>query len=246
MIWIFPMAGRGTRTQALGAFKPFIEVSGRKVIEWLLTSIRRHIQPEDELVFITTEFFASEYAVESQLASILETLSIGRPFSVVTCPSTPPGPSASVYTACSYFDHNRPVTVVNCDQFIDFERLEWTSERQGFLPVYANFGHRSSYVQVRDGRIVRIVEKQNISNLASAGVYALACGRALREALEMQFEKGPKTGEEYFVGPALNHLIARGYELIPTAVRAKYDLGCLEGIERFAKAYLCGAGMNVL
>jgi NDP-sugar pyrophosphorylase family protein len=246
MIWIFPMAGRGTRTQTRGAFKPFIEVGGRKVIEWLLGSIRRHIQPDDELVFITTESFAGDYAVESQLASILEGLSAGRRFALVTCPTTPPGPSASVYAARAYFDNSRPAIVVNCDQFIDFERWEWTSPQQGFLPVYANFGTRSSYVEVREGRIVRIVEKQNISNLASAGVYALACGRALREALEMQFEKGPKTGEEYFVGPALNHLIARGYELIPTAVRAKYDLGCVEGIERFEKTCLCEAGMKLV
>ncbi|HOQ03823.1 MAG TPA: NTP transferase domain-containing protein [Anaerohalosphaeraceae bacterium] len=246
MIWIFPMAGRGSRTQTLGAFKPFIEIGGRKVIEWLLVSIRRHILPEDELVFITTESFAAEYEVESQLAEMLDAIVPGRPFHLVTCPTTPPGPSASVYAARNHFDNPLPAAVVNCDQFIDFERFEWTSQRQGFLPVYANFGSRSSYVEIRDGRIVRVVEKQNISNLASAGVYALSCGRALREALEMQFEKGPKTGEEYYVGPAFNYLIERGYELIPTAVRAKYDLGCVEGIERFQKTWMCETGIKVL
>ena len=41
MIWILPMAGKGTRTESLGEFKPFIKVNNKKIIEWFLIGIKK-------------------------------------------------------------------------------------------------------------------------------------------------------------------------------------------------------------
>lgn len=239
MIWIFPMAGRGTRTQQFGSFKPFIEIGGRKMLAWLFVSIRSKIRPEDILVFITTEQYAFEFDVETGIEKILSPYGLGRQVHLVTCPTVPPGPSASVYTARAHYDLDGPVVVVNCDQYIDFEMPEYTSPRQGFLPIYANFGSKSSYVEIRDGRIIRIVEKENISNLASAGVYGLDSGKSLIYAIEKQFNQKQMINDEYYVGPALNNLIEEGYDLVPTAVRAKYDLGNVRGIDCFRRTVCC-------
>ncbi len=239
MIWIFPMAGYGVRTQTLGQFKPFIQIRGRRMVEWLLRSLRGKIAAGDKTVFITTEHYASKFEVESNLEKIMARNGLDCDVHLVTCPTTPPGPAASVYTARAYYDRETPVIVVNCDQYIDFDMFNYTSVKQGFLPVYANFGNTSSYVDIRDGRITRIVEKQNISNLASAGVYSLASGKALICAIEKQFEKKDMTNGEYYVGPAMNTLIADGYELYPVAVRSKYDLGNVQGIEYFQETVFC-------
>ncbi|HPY77476.1 MAG TPA: NTP transferase domain-containing protein [Anaerohalosphaeraceae bacterium] len=239
MIWIFPMAGKGTRTQQFGSFKPFIEISGRPMLGWLFASIGRKIQMQDTLAFVTTEEYARAYDVQERIERILRSAGLGQPFSLITCPQTPQGPSRSVYLARDFLDTEQPVITVNCDQFIDFDCFAYTSGRQGFLPIYANFGSQSSYVEIYDGRIVRIVEKQNISNLASAGVYGVSSGKALLRALERQFEQNQMTGQEFYVGPALNYLIEEGYDFYPTRVRVKYDLGNAEGIRMFEETAMC-------
>ena len=48
------MAGKGTRTNSLGKFKPFIKVNGKKIIEWFLISIKNKIKKNDIIVLITT------------------------------------------------------------------------------------------------------------------------------------------------------------------------------------------------
>ena len=81
--------------------------------------------------------------------------------------------------------------------------------------------------------MTKIVEKNNISNLASAGVYGVSEGKALIRAIEKQFKERSMYNGEFYVGEALNYLIKEGYRLYPASVRVKYDLGNIEGIELF-------------
>jgi len=227
------MAGRGIRTSELGQFKPFIEIEGRKILGWLFRSIAGKIKPQDKMIFITTDEYASDFKVLDGIRKVLKEELLDNDFDLITCPETPQGPSGSVYKAKGLVDVDEPVISVNCDQFIDFDMFEFDSDKQGFLPIYSNFGNKSSYVEVQDGLITRVVEKQNISNLASAGVYSVVSGKALIWALEKQFELKQLTNNEYYIGPALNNLIKQGYQFYPTVVRAKYDLGNVSGIEQF-------------
>ena len=44
MNWIFPLAGKGKRTNSLGPFKPFILIDNYKIIEWFLSGIKKKIK----------------------------------------------------------------------------------------------------------------------------------------------------------------------------------------------------------
>jgi NDP-sugar pyrophosphorylase family protein len=233
MIWIFPMAGEGSRTRQLGGFKPFIEINGRKMLNWLFISIKTKIEHSDKLVFVTTDEYCEKFHIARKISEILENENLLNSVELITCPDTPPGPSATVYRARETFCNDEPVIVVNCDQYINFNMHDLTQGNCGFLPVYAEFTQKSSYVEIHDGLITKIVEKKNISNLASAGVYAVSSGRALVEAIEKQFSNNQQTNGEFYVGVAFNNLIMQGYKLYPTGVRAKYDLGNVKGVELF-------------
>jgi len=233
MIWIFPMAGRGSRTKQRGEFKPFIEINGRKMLAWLLRSISAKIADSDKLVFVTTTEYADRFDVQRSISLILQDEELSSHFVLITCEETPPGPSATVYQARERLYTDEPVIVINCDQYIDFDMGDLSQSESGFLPVYAEFTQKSSYVEIINGVITRIVEKQNISNLASAGVYAVSSGKALTEAIEKQFQDNQQTNGEFYVGVGLNNLIRNGFRFYPTSVRAKYDLGSLRGIDIF-------------
>lgn len=227
------MAGKGGRTKQLGQFKPFIEIEGTKMLGWLFKSIVNKIEEDDRLIFITTDRYARDFNVSEGIEDILRNEGLGNDFEILTCGDIPPGPSATVYHARDRLFTDESVIVVNCDQYIDFDVSEVSEQKSGFLPVYAEFGQKSSYVEIENGLITRIVEKNNISNLASAGVYAVSDGRALVRAIEKQFKDKQMTNNEFYVGVALNNLISEGYRFYPTCVRAKYDLGNIEDIGLF-------------
>lgn len=236
MKWILPMAGKGTRTLELGEFKPFIEIKGKKIIEWLLLSIRNNIKEHDKIIFITTNYFKEKYSVKETLTKIMNKINIHNSAEFIFVEKTPPGPAASVYESRIFFeDKDESATVVNTDQYITFELPE-INEKEVCLPVYAEFGNKSSYVEIKKAnKIKKVVEKKNISNIASAGVYIVSSGHDLMKAIKKQFEKKETYKDEYYVGPSLNNLIEMNYKLFPIKISAKYNLGNINGIKLFEK-----------
>ena len=235
MIWILPIAGRGSRTQSLGKFKPFIEVNGKKIIHWALLGIKHEIREGDQLVFVTTVAFEREYGVKQNLAEILLQESLENQFEVVLAADTPQGPAASVYITKEIIDVPEPCTVVNADQHIIFEMRRNLHPQDGFLPIYFNTSPNSSYARIKAGRVVSIHEKELVSNYASSGVYGFGSGHVLIQAIEQLFEDGETVRGEYYVGPAMNYLIRDGGTVYPAATVAKFDLGDENGIRWFSK-----------
>jgi len=61
MIWTIPMSGKGMRTQELGEFKPLISIKGSPMVSWFLSSVKHNIKSDDELLFLTTNYFFKKY-----------------------------------------------------------------------------------------------------------------------------------------------------------------------------------------
>lgn len=233
MIWVIPMAGKGTRTKSLGEFKPFITIRGKKILEWFLLSIKNNISPKDYFVFITTEYFSQKFKVEYEIKKIWGNYQLKNGIKLLTCPETPKGTSATVYLARKELILNKPVTIINPDQCLDFVLPNSLEFQTGYLAIYAEFSNKSGYVKIKNGRISCFIEKNNLSNLASAGVFILSEGQALISALENQFKQKILTNNEYYLGPAFNFLINKGYKIYPLPIKAKYDLGNIEDINHF-------------
>lgn len=233
------MAGRGTRTSDLGLFKPFIPVNGGSILEWLLLSLSVHVTESSRFVFVTTQDFEREFQVEETIGRSLARCGIQAPFEVVLAPDVPQGPAKSVAFAVEALRGVLGmVTVVNVDQYVHFEipagvGMSPDDGDSGFMPLYAEFTSKASYAQIEAGRITRVVEKENISNLASAGVYGLSSVTLLDHMLQTHFASGETVKGEYYVGPAYNHLIRDGVPVYPAGTLAKFDLGNLSGIDGF-------------
>lgn len=233
--WIFPIAGKGTRTSDYGKFKPFIPVLGRKILHWCLAGIHPLIAPGDRFVFISTRDFEAEFSIRRELETLFAEEGICAELHLVLAPDTPPGPAASVHLACHLLEEDLPCTVINADQMVHYEHRPDLGPREGYLPLYVNHTGKSSYLTIENGRITGIFEKEMRSHYASAGVYALGSARALIGAIEKSFSRGATCNGEYYVGPALNHLIAEGGVLWPAQTFMKFDLGSISGIDHFTR-----------
>lgn len=227
------MAGKGTRTQELGEFKPFIEIKGHKIFSWFLCSVKHLVKPGDSFQLITTKYFADKYNFDTEVMKIFQYHGINNPVSITTCEESQQGSSATVLLVKGKIDLNEPAMVIFPDQFIDFVLPEITPN-SAYMGVYVQLGNKSGFVNIVDGLITNFVEKQNISNLASSGVYIASTGKDLIEALEKQVKEGTTLNGEFYVGPAFNYLIDKGIKTYPVPVIAKYDLGNTKDVEYFS------------
>jgi len=241
MKWIIPIGGKGTRTQALGEFKPFIEIAGHKIMVWFLISIKRNIFPNDFFVFITTPYFSEKFQVQEEIKRIFQSLKIKNKFEVFSLEQEYPGVSGALYAVRSILETDDPVIVINPDQYLDFILPREIPSKTGYLTVYAEFSHKSGYVDIQKGKITKFVEKNNISNLGSAGVFIISESRALLRAIRSQFKDGLMTNGEYYLGPAFNYLIKDGFDISPLPVKVKYDLGNISDIAYFVQTPLAKA-----
>jgi NDP-sugar pyrophosphorylase family protein len=238
MLWVIPIGGRGLRTKQLGEFKPFINIKGRKMLSWLLISIRNNISPGDQFIFTATSEQAAKYAVVEEISRLFESHQLANGFKLFLSRETLLGPAPSIYLAKEILNTSEPVAVLNCDQYTDFELPE-VEPKTGYLSLELDFGDKKGYVEIKEGLIKRFVEKEHISDYASNGVFIAGSGGDLMAAFEKMFkDKKVSVSGEYHVGPAFNYLIGDGYQVYPLLTRVHYSLGSLEAIKYFAQTPL--------
>ena len=237
-LWVFPMAGRGTRTQSMGDFKPFVEVGGKRIIQWFLCSMKDNFSEGDTLCFITRKQYYSAFNFEREIRSILTCENITNPFSCECAEDSDCdlGQAMTVYHAKKAIVCSETVVVANCDQYISFSPPLPIGENLSFMTVNADFGSSKSYVKINGGRIVEIREKENISNIASTGIYGIRHGDHFIWALEKMFSDNLTVNGEFYVAPSLNYLIKdKNYIIRPVGTSLRLDLGTVGGIDYFQK-----------
>ena len=139
MNWIFPMAGNGSRTKALGGFKQLINIAGKTMLEWFLLGIESNIAPDDELIFIVLEEHFDAVLDKLPLCSFMPTVE-----------AVQAGPAKTIQAGLNdlsdRIDLTKPAIVVNSDQFIKFT-VPPIDKEGGFAAVYYNDSAKSSYAK---------------------------------------------------------------------------------------------------
>lgn len=233
------MSGKGTRTQELGEFKPFIEIKKYKILSWFISSIKHLVKDDDIFVLITTKYFSDKFNFKNVCKEIFKEHKLNNKINFIINDGTQTGASATVYSAKNIINKNIPVMVIFPDQYIDFI-LPKIKKNSAYMGIYVQLGNKSGFVEIKDGQIINFIEKVNISNLASSGFYIVSSGKDLIFAFEKQFKNNKTLNGEFYVGPAFNFLFKK-IKVYPIPVLSKYDLGNCEDIE-----YFCSKKINCL
>jgi len=236
MIWILPMAGKGVRTNSLGKFKPFIEVNGKKIIEWFLIGIKNKIKKNDTIFLITTIEFEKKYNFQKKIKIIFKKNKIKTKNLIFKfIDDTPNGPALTINSIRNFLRNTKTTCIViNPDQLIDFDLPSRINQNNLYIPLYFNNHGNSSYVKInKKGNIVEIKEKKLISNYASSGVYIFASSTLLKKVLslinDIKFKK------EINMSDLINLFIKKNNSKVnPISTLIKYDLGNIKNINNFS------------
>lgn len=237
MYAIITMAGASRRFRIAGYTMPKyeIEVRGRTLFAWSMTSLARFAEAGWRFVFVAQREAGAGAFIEREAGR----LGLGG-FSLIELDAITDGQATTALAAApAIAEPGAPVLVYNIDTHVDPQGLDPAAVRgAGWIPCFPGEGDGWSFARAdEDGRVAELREKQRISPHATIGLYHFGSFDLYRDTYEAFFRDpaNMERGERY-IAPMYNHLIARGEAVFLHEVPARcvHPLGTPAEVERFA------------
>ena len=226
---IVPVAGLGSRMRPLTLTrpKPLLHVAGAHLLDHALAPVRAALGAEvDSWVFVVDRFGGDvETFVRDELK--LDAVFVRQ--------SEPRGQAHAIAQAGDWLDG--PVLIVFPDMVYDadLERLRSLSETDGTLFAAEVDDPQRFGVVTTDsrGHAKRLIEKpvEPVSRRAVVGLYHVADGARLGEALDRTIASGQQSKGEFYLASALQMMIDEGARFQVLPVRRWLDCGTLEDLQ---------------
>jgi NDP-sugar pyrophosphorylase family protein len=239
---VVPMAGAGSRFVAAGFKdpKPFIDVMGKPMIQWVVENLSTDL--EHRFIFVCQSKHQYEYQFEARLKNILPN------FEIIAIDGLTQGAAETVLFASDLINNNDPLLIANSDQFIEYDIegfLSSIGDRNvdGSILTMTSNSPKWSYIKFDDlSRVVEVREKEVISSEATVGIYAFSRGKDFVSAASLMIQKNLRVNGEFYVAPVYNELIQQGkvitFQNIGTDSKQMNGLGTPEDLEQFTKKFL--------
>lgn len=202
---VIPMAGAGSRFAAAGykAPKPFIPIQGKAMIEYVIENVG--VPGAKYYLLARTEHF-----------SHLSTTSLPERKDIAFIPieQMTEGAACTVLRAQGFIDNDEPLILANSDQFIEYDHAAWQSFIacvDAAIMTFPATETKWSYSLEEGGRVIRVAEKEVISEKATAGLYYFAKGRYFVDAAISMIAKNIRVNNEFYVCPTFNEIVAEKF-----------------------------------
>jgi dTDP-glucose pyrophosphorylase len=225
---LIPMAGRGSRFSEKGYQlpKPLIDVNGKSMIERVIENIGlegRHI------FIILKEHAELLMPVLQRCAPNCVTIEID---------TVTQGAACTCLLAEEYINNDEHLLIANCDQLMEWDREDFLSKIKedvdGYILTFTSDEKKHSYAKLnRHGCIIKVAEKEVISDIATVGVYHWAKGRYMVDSCKNMIEKNIRTNSEFYLCPSYNQMIEEGYILKTLHIGRHHPIGTPEDLEQY-------------
>lgn len=196
---LIPCSGQGQRFRDTGYKipKPFIDVNGKTMLQRVIDNLTPSKYGYKILIMPRSEWNVTS---ESRIG-------------VVPVDELTKGAACTALLAREYIDTDDPLIIASCDQLIDWDMDDFIEKSKGLdgnIVTYKSDEPYHSFCEVKDGKVVRVAEKEVISDNANIGVYYFGTGRDFVTASEIMIDKGDVFNNEFYLSKVYNHLIEMG------------------------------------
>lgn len=227
------MAGMGTRFSSAGYkdIKPLIPIHGRPMIAHVIDSVGI----EGNWVFIVQR----EHREQHNLDEILEGLRPGC--TIVEVDGVTEGAACSVLLAEKAINMSTPLIIINSDNIIDWDQQEFYDAMDdgldGLILCFYDTDPKWSFAQPDvNGIVMRVAEKDPISNFATAGLYIWSTGARFVTAARAMIRKNIRVNGEFYICPVYNENILESQVIGIAMVREMNGVGTPEDLESYLRA----------
>jgi NDP-sugar pyrophosphorylase family protein len=224
---IIPMTGYGVRFKVVGyeRLKPFIEVNGHPMIEWI---VKMFPGDKDKVIFICRkEHLDSLDYVRKELERIApkaRIISIDDDFKKQ-------GPIRNVLRSSEFIRDDEPAIICYCDYYMhwDYEGFKEEAKKRncdGAVPCYSGFHpnlipEKNLYATCKideDENLIEIREKfswekDKRKSRHSPGMYYFKNGEILKKYCKEQMDADDNIKGEYYASVTYNYLVKAGLKV---------------------------------
>lgn len=234
---VVTMAGLGSRFTKAGYASPKheIEVRGRTLFEWALRSLSDF---KNDAFFFVVRKGAYDQARLKRLIAAAEI----KTYQLVVLDTVTSGQAATVMAAMPDLDPEAGLVIYNIDTYVEpgYILRRDLVNCAGHLTTFKAAGDHWSFVQLDDqNRVIDVVEKRRVSDLASVGFYYFGRSTDFAHLYRQHAQEVVAEYGETYVAPFYHYLIRSAeapvtVKTIPTA--AVHVLGTPEELLVFQQA----------
>lgn len=235
---LLPIAGRAQRFVDAGYTmpKPLIMTGYKHMIDWSLQCINIE---ECHLIFIVRLEHVYNFGIDEILRQ-----KYGSDIEVLTVDKITGGAAETCLYAKPVLDENLPLAIYTPDVWFDPHfSIDMVGDEAGFLLTFlANNPAHSYSLLDNDKKILKVAEKEVISEHANIGLYYFKSASLFIRYAEKMINEGIKSKSEYYVAPIYNMMITDGHLVRGLDVQTVHVLGTPEAHGFFCKRVLCKFG----
>ena len=214
---VIPMAGNGSRFVEAGYKKPkpFINVNGKSMIERVMENLNLN-----DCYDISYYLIAKEEHLKQE-AEIVKYLKTKYNVTFITVDKTTEGAACTVLFARKYINNDDMLIFANSDQIIDFDIKDFIDDALNsdldasiltFIDEEKN--PKWSFAQIdKNNRVLKVAEKQVISQYATVGIYLYKKGCIFVNSAIDMIINNDRFNNEFYVCPTYNYVIKSGYKV---------------------------------
>jgi capsule biosynthesis phosphatase len=204
MFVLIPLGGIGDRFKKNGYNKPkaLIKIFGKPILNYLL----------DNLNLTHVDFVCIPYNSEYAAYDFEENISRNYPninFKFIKLNYNTEGAAETINIALKNLgDIDKPVLCLDGDNFYTVDIITlWGSKNRVFTFEDLNETNIYSYVDIKENKIIDIIEKEKISNNACSGAYGFSSCKQLLEYTQKIIDNKIKQKGEYYTSTLIKEMI---------------------------------------
>ncbi|OUW06099.1 MAG: hypothetical protein CBD16_00540 [Betaproteobacteria bacterium TMED156] len=222
-----PMAGEGTRFKEAGYRepKPLIPVDGKPMFQYVVENIDIN--------------FSKKIFIVQKQHNITGTIKNIYPESTIIELERPTqGAAETILKAKKHFEDGSSIFIANCDQHVIWNSKKFSETFDNSDGAIAIFHEplkdkKWSYAKLEGTKIIRVAEKDPISEWATVGFYCWKDGSEFIRAAHQMIEKNDRVNGEFYLCPVFNYSIKNGKNISAFKVDEMKGIGTPEDLQEW-------------
>lgn len=246
---VIPMAGEGSRFKEAGFTvpKPFIEVGGKPMIQWVIDNMIPKDIPASHYKLKFHLIVRGSHIVGNSIDRLFWDTPSNVSYTFHRTEGLTEGAACSVLLAESEINNNEPLLIINSDQYLEwkpdsFYKCLLNPEYDGCILTFYQpnpYDLKWSYAKTNsDGLVTEVQEKKWISPYATVGLYGWKRGKDFVTYAKKMIAKNIRVKNEFYVCPVYNEAIEDGQHIRVKLCSGMWGLGVPEDLQTFRKEFL--------
>lgn len=162
---------------------------------------------------------ANSILVSNRPLAELNDLKSSNEITIINPQSPTRGALATAMLAVDFMSANSPIVLIPTNSHLEknvfftfLEQMIQAEYSAGTMCVRSD-NPRFSYIRVHDGKVIEVIEKKVVGNLATTGIFFFRTREILVESAKWAFVNNQTTNSSFYIAPCLNYAISKGLEI---------------------------------